>query len=279
MYNGKIMRLILITLCAAILASCTGQSFDQEGGDLKRSEVEFISAKMRGAIEQEHPLLKHKLVVRYVDALGQAMVSRNQDMPPLPYEFRVLRTNSVLAFSLPGGIVYVSLGLLRAVELEGQLAAAIAHELAHQQLSHPLLAWRRRVNASRGRRYALDFSGGWKGNFLGERGALFLDKGMEEEADRLGPLIQYKAGFDPRIYLSYLEILRKRELDNAEDVAALLSLHPPLQKRLGWAKEGIMKLPPRKDPNPSSLTFQQIKAILKETARKTGKAQEKKELQ
>ena len=167
-----------------------------------------------------------------------------------------------------GGIVYVSLGLLRAVEMEGQLAASIAHELAHQELSHPLIAWRRKVNSSRGQSYLLDLSGDWKDNFLGERGALFLDRSMEEEADKLAPVILYKAGFDPRVYGSYLQLLRKQELADTPNVAALLSLHPALTERMKWAKEGMLRLPPKKDSSLSSATFQQIKAILKEAAKK-----------
>ena len=271
MYSRGIMRFWRIALCVVLCASCASKAFDQDGGDLKRSEVEYISARLRDATEQEYPLLKHKLVTRYVDALGQAIVSRNREMPPLPYEFRVLKANEILAFSLPGGIVYVSLGLLRAVEFEGQLAAAISHELAHQELNHPLIVWRRRVNSTRGQSYLLDFSGDWKDNFLGERGALFLDRSMEEEADKLGPLVLYKAGFDPRLYASYLQLLRKQELADTESVAALLSLHPPLVERLKWAKEGLLKLPPKKESSLSSPTFQQIKAILKEAAKKAPK--------
>lgn len=261
------MRVFGIALCVGVLSACSSQSFDQDGGDLKRSEVEYIASRLRDATELEIPLLKHKLVTRYVDKLGQSIVSYNREMPPLPYEFRVLKTNDVLAFSLPGGIVYVSLGLIRAVDLEGQLAAAIAHELAHQQLGHQLIMWRRRVNSTRGQSYLLDFPGAWKDNFLGERGALFLDKAMEEEADKLAPLILYKAGFDPRVYTSYLQLLRKRELEDTSSVAALLSLHPPLTDRLKWAKEGWLKLPPKKESSLSSPTFQQIKAILKEAAK------------
>jgi predicted Zn-dependent protease len=262
------MRLLQLGLCVVLLASCAGSNLSQDGGDLKRSEVEYISSRLRDTTEQEYPLLKHRLVTRYVDQLGQGMVSRNREMPPLPYEFRVLKTNEVLAFSLPGGIVYISLGLLRTVELEGQLAAALAHELAHQELNHPLIAWRRKVNSSRGQSYLLDLGGDWKDNFLGERGALFLDRSMEEEADKLAPVIMYKAGFDPRVYGSYLQLLRRQELSDATNVAALLSLHPPLTDRQKWAKEGMLRLPPKKDSNLSSATFQQIKAILKEAAKK-----------
>jgi predicted Zn-dependent protease len=173
--------------------------------------------------------------------------------------------------------VYVSLGLIRAVELEGQLAAAIAHELAHQQLGHQLIVWRRKVNRTRGQSYILDFNGEWKDNFLGERGALFLDKGMEEEADKLAPLLLYHAGFDPRVYGSYLQLLRKEELENTSEVAAVLSLHPPLADRQKWAKEGALKLPPKKESSLSSATFQQIKAILREVARRAPKGAKKKE--
>lgn len=273
------MRLLRVALLGIFLGSCTSQSFDQDGGDLKRAEVDLISSRLRDATEREFPLLKHKLVTRYVDTLGQSIVSRNRKMPPLPYEFRVLRTNESLAFSLPGGIIYVSLGLIRAVEMEGQLAAALSHELAHQQLNHPLIAWRRKVNASRGQRYVLDFSGDWRNTFLGPRGALFLDKAMEQEADTLGPVMLSQAGFDPRLYGAYLQTLRQMELNDTANVAALVSLHPPLIERMKWAKEGTLKLPPRKEANLSSATFQQIKAILKEAAKKAGKGEKRKEME
>lgn len=275
------MRLLRIALTGilTILLGCSSQSFDQDGGDLKRAEVDVIASRMRDAIEREYPILKHKLVTRYVDTLGQSIVSRNREMPPLPYEFRVLRTNEVLAFSLPGGIVYVSLGLIRAVELEGQLASAISHELAHQQLNHQLITWRRKVNSSRGQSYFLDFSGDWKDNFLGARGALYLDKGMEEEADKQSLVVLYNAGFDPRLYNSYLQALRKLELSQTSDVATIVSLHPPLLERMKWARDGLAKLPPRKEASLSSATFQQIKSILKEAAKKTGKADKQKEVQ
>jgi predicted Zn-dependent protease len=204
-----------------------------------------------------------------VNNLGQSIVSRNPDMPPLVYEFRVLRSNDVLVFSLPGGTVYISLGTLRAMELEGQLAAALAHELAHQQLGHPLILWRRKVNNRAGKNL-LDFGGSWAGSFLGEGGALKLEPGMEEEADRLAPVILYRAGFDPRLYLSYLQVLRKLEAASPASVAAMASLHPPLAKRMEWVKKTLVQIPPRKEAGVSSATFEQIKSILQQTAEKKG---------
>lgn len=269
------MRVLSILLLSVLLfaSSCTGQQLEQDGGNLTRGEVEYLSGRMQEAVEAEYPLIKHKLVNRYLNNLGQSIVSRNPDMPPLAYEFRVLRNNDVMVFSLPGGIVYVSLGTLRAMELEGQLAAALAHELAHQQLNHPLLLWRRKVN-NRGEKKLLDFSGPWASDFLGEGGALKLEKGLEEEADQLAPVILYRAGFDPRVYLSYLQLLRRLEGASAASLAAMASLHPPLAERMEWVKKSLVQIPPRKEANVSSATFQQIKSILQQTADKGAKRQD-----
>lgn len=251
--------------------SCSSQSLDRDGGDLTRGEVEFLSSRISTAIENEYPLLKHKLVNRYVTSLGQAIISRNPDMPPLPYEFRVLKSNEIFVFSLPGGIIYVSLGMLRAMDLEGQFAAALAHELAHQQLNHPLVHWRKKVNANRGGKFLLSFENEFKEDFLGENGVLHLEKGMEEEADKLAAVLLYRAEFDPRLYVSYLQALKKLDQTERPRVGALLSLHPPLADRIEWAKSALLKLPPLKDASVSSQSFQQIKLILKDAEKKAEK--------
>jgi predicted Zn-dependent protease len=154
------------------------------------------------------------------------------------------------------------------VTLEGELAAAIAHELAHQQLGHYLIHWRRRVNFARDRQGLLDFGGDWRSRFLGKNGALYLSPEMEQEADNMAPVILYLSRFDPRLYTSYLQTLRKLEKSEVARVAAILSLHPPIKDRLAWAKAGQVRVPPLKDASVSSQTFQRIKMILNEAAKK-----------
>ena len=262
-----------IFLFLIFLTSCTGSQRSQDGGDLMRSEVEFLATRMELAVERQYPLLKHKNVNQYVDSLGQRIISHNPDLPPLPYEFRMLKANEVLAFSLPGGVHYFSLGLLRLVDLEGQLAGAISHELAHQQLGHQLIKWRRKVNAHRGEKYIVDFSGNWEDEFLGKDGALYLDPAMEEEADKLALVILYRAKFDPRSYLSFLELLQKQENSKSlrKNVIDLMELHPPIASRLKWVKEGLASLPPMKDPILSSQSFTGLKQKLLEAEKASKK--------
>jgi predicted Zn-dependent protease len=261
------MRLFWILVISLGLVSCAGSTLEQDGGNLTRSEVEFLSAKMVDAVEENYPALKHKGVNRYVSSLGQSIISRNKDLPPLPYEFRVLRSNDIFLFSLPGGIIYLSLGLLRFVEFEGQLASAIAHELSHQQLNHYLILWRKKVNANRERAYLLDFKTSFQESFLGTGAAIDLSDGMEEEADQLAPVILFRAKYDPRSYLSFLQSVKKQQNANLKSIELITKLHPPIEKRIEWARQSLLKIPPQKDASISSSSFQQIKAILAKTAK------------
>jgi predicted Zn-dependent protease len=192
-------------------------------------------------------------------------------MPPLPYEFRVLKTNDVGAFSLPGGIIYVTLGMLRTTDMEGQFASALAHELAHQELNHPLISWRKRVNANRGKKVVLDFNGSFPVVFLGPDGALSYPIGMDEEADELAPVILHRAKFDPRAYASYLEMIKRIDALDPDRAAMITMVQPPIAKRIEWVKTELTKIPPFKDPRLSTQSFEEIKQILKRAELK-GKA-------
>jgi predicted Zn-dependent protease len=260
------MRFFLLSIIF-VFAGCSAHQTEQDGGKLTRSEVEVLSHRMAEAVEEEFPLLQHKAVNRYVNTLGQSLISRNPKMPPLPYEFRVLKTSEFLVFSLPGGIVYVSLGALRSVTNEGEFASALAHELAHQQLNHQLTQWSRKVNSNRGEHYLLDFGGDWRDRFLGAGGALTLTPGMEQEADELAPVILYQTRIEPRLYVSYLQLLKRLEQSSINDVVGMVRTHPPLNQRLAWVKDALAKLPPLKDPSGSSSSFEQVKSLLREAAK------------
>jgi predicted Zn-dependent protease len=94
---------------------------------------------------------------------------------------------------------------------------------------------------------------------------------MEQEADELAPVILYRAHVEPRMYVSYLQLLKKLEQTDLASVAGIVSVHPPINDRLAWVKTAITKLPPLKDPDASSAAFLQVKTLLRETAKKGGK--------
>ncbi len=251
-----------LAICFLMFA-CSTTPLEQDGGDLTRTEVEFLQSKLSSAIETHWPPLAHKKVTRYLDSLGQAIVARNVNLPPLPYEFIVLRSGDVFTASLPGGKVYATLGLLQQVEYEGELASALAHELAHQYSGHSLQMWRERVNAARPAQVIIETNGPFEKLFLGKDSYLDLGSEFEREADETAPNLLYRAGFDPRTYGSFLQIVKRLEKSRLPLVQGLVSLHPPVDERIAWAREASLTIPPSRDPKVSSASFQEIKIILK----------------
>lgn len=255
--------MLLISVC---LAACSGTpAQNQQNNVLRRADVELLSKAMRGQVEQHFTVLQHKLVNRYVNSLGQSLVARNPQMPPLPYQFIVLRDDDANAFSLPGGTVFITLGMISRLELEGQLAAAIAHELAHQDAGHSLILWRDRVLHAQ---EWLDASkaagkGAFETHYFGREGLLAYGEKFESEADDIALVLLYQAGYDPRAYLSYLEELRRITQADARATRLLLGLHPPLDARIARVREYLKLLPPKQESKLTSSTFKEVKHLLK----------------
>lgn len=272
-------RILLFLLSFSFLTACSTTSNQSRQRVLTRADIESLVKALDEEIEKNYDLLQHKEINRYVDELGQSIVSRNETMPPLPYRFIVLRTNEVVVFSIPGGQVYVGLGILKNLDLEGQLAAAIAHELAHQDLGHPLQVWRDRILGvyKPGIDRAVHSEDGFDQHYFGKGGLLSFDKVMEQEADENAMSLLYHAGFDPRVYIAYLQALQK--IQSQKKVRNMLSMHPSLEERVRWSQNFMRNLPPKKDPKLTSSAFKAIKrklnlAIREERRRKVKKVVE-----
>lgn len=273
--NLNIFQGLLVALSVMLIGCSTG-SRTTERRVLTRTDIEVLVVALNEEIGKRYEVLEHKEISRYVDELGQSIVARNENMPPLPYQFTVLRTNEAIVFSIPGGHVYVGLGLLKSLDLEGQFAAAIAHELAHQDLGHPLQVWRDRVlgvyKPSLNR--TLHSEEGFDQHYFGKGGLLSFDKVMEQEADENAMVLMYEAGFDPRVYISYLQSLQK--LQGKKKARNLISMHPPIENRVRWSKSFMRNLPPRRDPKLTSSAFKAIKRKLNLAVREERRRNQKK---
>ena len=81
-------------------------------------------------IEQEVRLYSDPIVTAYIDQLGQYLANHSQ-RKNIRYHFRVVNSDAVNAFALPGGYLYVNIGLIRTAENEAELAGVIGHEIGH----------------------------------------------------------------------------------------------------------------------------------------------------
>ena len=99
--------------------------------------------------DKQLPILDAPLLTAYVNNLGQklAQVSRR---PQIQYSFKIVNTDAVNAFSLPGGYVYVNRGLLDFVANESELAGIMAHEIGHVVAYHSMNDVARRALVDQG---------------------------------------------------------------------------------------------------------------------------------
>ena len=182
--------------------------------------------------------VKDKPLQEYVNLVGNA-VARNSDRPNIPYNFVVVESPLQNAFSCPGGIIFVSSGLLKTIQSEDQLAGVLAHEVAHVGHKHALKSIQRaqffngvgkitaaNMEGKKGKEFE-SMIGGLQ-NTLFDKG---LDQNMEFEADRTALETAYRTGYDPNGFVDVLKELKRIQSQSTQK-GSWFSTHPPLDGRI-----------------------------------------------
>jgi predicted Zn-dependent protease len=150
----------------------------------------------------------------FVDRIGQK-VAANGDWPELEYHFFIIDSGDINAFALPGGYIYVNRGLINYLTSEAQLAAVLAHEVAHVTRRHHD---RRDNTNTMGNVAAFMASLLTMNTNVGEAVSIWnaarvsgFGREMELEADEWGAQYLYKSGYDPQAMIEVLGILKDHE--------------------------------------------------------------------
>ncbi len=233
-------------------------SVEQEIGIGREYSIE-IEARVR--------LLKDPVVTEYVNRIGQNLV-RNSDAK-VPFTIKVIDSDEINAFALPGGFLYVTSGLILAAQEEAELAGVMAHEVAHVAAHHAA----RQMTHSQMFTLAsipLIFVGGGIGIAVREAAGLAMpltltkfSRGFEAEADYLGVEYLYQAGYDPQAFISFFERIQALEKQKPGVMAKIFSDHPQTADRLRKTQSEIVKiLPPREAYVISTSDFDDTKSRL-----------------
>ena len=218
-------------------------------------------------VERQSKLVDDPVVTEYVNRVGQNLV-RNSDAR-VPFTIKVIDSDEINAFALPGGFFYVNTGLVLAADEEAELAGVMAHEIAHVTARH---ATRNATKAELVQlaSIGLIFIGGWPGfgihqaaSFLIPLKFLQFSRSAEREADFLGLQYMYKAGYDPNAFISFFEKVRGEEKKRPGRVPKAFSTHPPTPERIVKAQEEIAQvLPSRPEYIVTTSEFSTVKARL-----------------
>jgi predicted Zn-dependent protease len=212
-----------------------------------------LGKQLAEEVQRQAKVVEDPLISEYVNRIGQNLV-RNSDAK-VPFTFQVIEGESPNAFALPGGYVFVYTALLKIADEEDELAAAMAHEIAHVAARHMTRqATKSQIANLAGVPVSVILGGGIGGAVARQAAGVALPAAFmkftradESEADYLGVQYLYAAGYDPNGAISIFEKLESLEKKQPGTVARIFSTHPMDAARIRKTEEEIGRILPSRD--------------------------------
>jgi beta-barrel assembly-enhancing protease len=225
-----------------------------------------LGRQLASEVDRSSKFITDPAVTEYVNRVGQNLVLHSD--AKVPFTIKVIDSNEVNAFALPGGFLYVNRGLLEAADNEAEVAGVLSHEIAHVTARHGI------EQASKGQliNYAslpLIFLGGGLGSIIQQVASIavpltFLkfSRNAEKEADRLGAQYMWASGYDPNSLISFFEKLQSKEKAKPGTLSKLFSTHPLTGDRIKEVREVIREFPDRNEYQITTSEFNGMKTRL-----------------
>jgi predicted Zn-dependent protease len=219
-------------------------------GDWYSTETEIKMGKQYAMmVEQTARMVQDPVINEYVNRIGQNLV-RNSDAK-VPFTIKVIDSDEINAFALPGGFFYVNSGLILAADEEAELAGVMAHEIAHVAARHQMQQMTRLQYANMAT-IPLIFVGSY-GVYEAASLAINLalpitfmkfSRGFESEADYLGVQYMYKTGYDPQAFVTFFEKVEAKNKKQPGTLAKVFASHPPTPERIAHTQAEIKRILP-----------------------------------
>jgi len=257
--SPKFLRrgLWLIALLVATLASpqSAGPRFPDPGNaHMSREKQRELGLRAAAQVYQQMPALPdHSPETQYIRQLGQKLVATIPSQYSWPFEFHVVLQKEINAFALPGGPMFVNIGTITAAAHESELAGVMAHEMSHVYMQHSAKQQQKAEWTSGLAGLAGGIIGATTGGVVGDlaqTGVQFGAQGVmlkysrndETQADSVGTVILYKAGYDPRALGDFFRTL---QTEGGGAPPQFLSDHPNPGNRQQAIEKEVRYWPPK----------------------------------
>ena len=227
-------------------------------------------------VEQQAKLVEDPIITEYVNRVGQNVVLHSD--AKVPFTIKVIDSDEVNAFALPGGFFFVNKGLILAADNEAELAGVMAHEIAHVAARHAMENQGKGTLINYGALAGIIFGGPIVSTVLQNGGGILaglaglkFTRGAEMEADSLGVQYLYASGYDPTAMSTMFEKLASQNKKKAGSLQKLFSTHPQSLDRRDSSLQLVARFPEKEEYVISTSEFQRVKShLLRLTNAKAG---------
>ncbi len=262
-------RCLVVAWCLPLLA-CAGVG--QESLLITEEDEIAMGAQYHQQLLAQMPEYQgDPRIGEYIRGMG-AEIALQSDRPNLQHTFTVVGSEEINAFAVPGGFVYVTMGLLRSATSGAEVASVIAHELGHISARHGVRSLEIYVLAEN--LGALLGGQNWgeliSASIQTGTGLLF-SQDQEVEADFLGVDYAYRTGYNPWGMVDFFSYLQKLEGPSTStgidaSLGELFSTHPPTNERIANTEAQLADLGVGRDSNSlrwdTGTSYDELAAIL-----------------
>ena len=198
------------------------------------AEVE-MGREAHTEVLQQYGKYEDPSLQRYINNVGQS-IAEVSHRPTIQYQYMVVDKPFINAFALPGGFVYITRGMLGHLNSEAELAGVLGHETGHITARHGVKRLQK-AKASQlilaGVAIATESEGLVQGSSILLTAALqTYSRKDEHQADELGGLYAFKAGYDPKKSMEFLKTLKKMDKTTPSAVEVIFRTHPLTEDRI-----------------------------------------------
>jgi len=254
-YRDRINPYVLLLMIVSLVFNSTAFAFSPySNNELDELEKGFIEQ-----INQSNSVLRDPLSNQYLTRLGQKLATHSDQIPP---SFFIVKSDEINAFAGPGGHIGINSELFLLSDHESELAAVLAHEIAHVRQHHlyRMLEHQHRMQvpmlASMLAAIALGaiIPGIGSGALMAALGGFAQDsinfiRANEKEADRIGMDMLKRADFDPRGMIQFFKRMQENARYYSANVPTILRTHPMDDDRIAEAEHRSAHLPPKTVPD------------------------------
>ena len=243
----------------------TDKFFGWLGGS-KEKEMQ-VGRQLAMEVEQQSKMIDDPTITEYVNRVGQNIVLHSD--AKVPFTIKVIDSDEVNAFALPGGFFFVNKGLILAADNEAELAGVMAHEIAHVCARHAMENQGKGAFINYAALAGMIFGGGIVSGVLQNGGGILaglaglkFSRAAEEEADNLGVQYLYASGYDPTAMSTMFEKLAAQNKKKPGTIAKLFSTHPQATERHDTSLQLVARFPEKEEYVISTSEFQRVKGYL-----------------